>query len=136
MRDWDRPGHIKDYVARLNRIRRENPALQTTRNLRFHQADSPHVLFYSRMTEGRDNVVLVAVNLDPFAVHEATLHLPLDELGLTSDDTYEIHELLTDSRALGRGARQTVTLDPQVSPARIYQIERWRRRERDFQYFI
>jgi len=29
-----------------------------------------------------------------------------------------------------------VTLDPQVSPARIYQLERWRRRERDFQYFI
>jgi starch synthase (maltosyl-transferring) len=69
-------------------------------------------------------------------VHEAPLHLPLDELGLTPDDTYEIHELLTDSRALVRGARQTVTLDPQVSPARIYQIERWRRRERDFQYFI
>jgi starch synthase (maltosyl-transferring) len=136
VRDWDRPGHIKDYVARLNRIRRENPALQTARNLRFHQADSAHVLFYSRMTEGRDNVVLVAVNLDPFAVHEATLHLPLDELGLTPDDTYEIHELLTDNRALGRGARQTVTLDPQVSPARIYQLERWRRRERDFQYFI
>src|SRR5437879_6289788 len=100
VRDWDRPGHIKDYVARLNRIRRENPALQTMRNLRFHQADSPHVLFYSRMTEGRDNVVLVTVNLDPFAVHEAPLHLPLDELGLTPDDTYEIHELLTDSRAL------------------------------------
>jgi starch synthase (maltosyl-transferring) len=136
VRDWDRPGHIKDYLARLNRIRRENLALQKARNLRFHQADSPHVLFYSRMTEGRDNVVLVAVNLDPFAVHEAMLHLPLGELGLTPDDTYEIHELLTDGRALGRGARQTVTLDPQVSPARIYQIERWRRREHDFQYFI
>ena len=136
VRDWDRPGHIKEYLARLNRIRRENPALQTARNLRFYQADSPHVLFYGRMTEGRDNVVLVAVNLDPFAVHEATLHLPLDERGLTPDDTYEIHELLTDGRALGRGARQTVTLDPQVSPARIYQIERWRRREHDFQYFI
>ena len=136
VRDWDRPGHIKDYLARLNRIRRENPALQTARNLRFHPADSAHVLFYGRWTEGRDNVILVAVNLDPFSPHEATLHLPLEELGLAPDDTYEIHELLTEGRALGRGPRQTVTLDPQVSPARIYRIERWRRREQDFQYFI
>ncbi len=135
VRDWDRPGHIKDYIAQLNRIRRENPALQIYRNLRFHQADSPHVLFYSKMTERRDNVVLVAVNLDPFAVHEAALHLPLEELGFAPDETYEIHELLTDGRSLCRGIRQTVTLDPQVSPARLYQIERWRRREHDFQYF-
>ena len=135
VRNWDQPGHIKDYIAQLNRIRRENPALQAYRNLRFHQADSPHVLFYSRMTEGRDNVVLVAVNLDPFAVHEAALHLPLEELGFAPDETYEIHELLTDGRSLCRGMRQTVTLDPQVSPARVYQIERWRRREHDFQYF-
>jgi starch synthase (maltosyl-transferring) len=136
VRDWDRPGHIKDYLAQLNRIRRENPALQACRNLRFHQADSAHVLFYGRMTEMRDNVVLVAVNLDPFAAHEATLHLPLDELGFAADETYQMHELLSDSRALGRGTRQTVTLDPQLSPARIYRIERWQRRERDFQYFI
>ena len=136
VRDWDRPGHIKDFVARLNRIRRENPALQTIRNVRFYGADSEHVLFYGRMTETRDNAVLVAVNLDPFAAHPATLHLPLDELGFAADETYELHELLTDSRALGRGPQQTVTLDPQVSPVHIYQLERWRRREHDFPYFV
>jgi starch synthase (maltosyl-transferring) len=69
VRDWDRPGHIKDFVARLNRIRRENPALQTIRNVRFYQADSEHVLFYGRMTETRDNVVLALrrahATLDP-----------------------------------------------------------------------
>ena len=28
VRDWDSPGHLTDYIARLNAIRRENPALQ------------------------------------------------------------------------------------------------------------
>ncbi|MBI2526433.1 MAG: alpha-1,4-glucan--maltose-1-phosphate maltosyltransferase [Candidatus Rokubacteria bacterium] len=135
VRDWDRPGHIKDYIAQLNRIRRENPALHGDRNLRFYEADSPHILFYGKMTETRDNVVLVAVNLDPFAAHEATLHLPLDDLGFAPEETYELHDLLSDSRQLCRGPRQTVTLDPRVSPARVYRLERWRRRERDFQYF-
>src|SRR5262245_6429728 len=135
VRDWDQPGHIKDYLTRVNQIRRENAALQTLRNLRFHQADSPHVLFYERSAEAGDHAVLVAVNLDPFATHEAVLHLPLEALGFAPGDTYEIHELLTDARALGRGAVHTVALDPKVSPAHIYRVEHWRRREQDFPYF-
>ncbi len=135
VRDWDSPGNIKDYIARLNRIRRENPALQHFRNLRFHGADSPHVLFYGKTTAPGDNVVLVAVNLDPFAAHEATLEIPLTDIGIAPDETYELHELLSDARRLGRGRHHRVTLDPRESPARIYRVNRWRRRERDFQYF-
>ena len=65
VRDWDRPGNIKDYITRINSIRRENPALQELTNLTFHNAPDDNVLFYSK-TSG-DNTVLVAVNLDPFA---------------------------------------------------------------------
>jgi len=136
VRDWDRPGNIKDYLRRLNRIRRRNPALHAGRNVRFRQADSPHVLFYERRTEAPGNALLVAVNLDPFAPHEAVLHLPLPELELNPDETYEMHDLLTGVRTLGRGAEQTVRLDPLVSPAGIYHVKRWRRREQDFAYFI
>jgi starch synthase (maltosyl-transferring) len=135
VRDWDQPGNIKDFIARLNRIRRDNPALHAYRNLRFYSADSPHVLFYGKMTPERDNVVLAAVNLDPFSAHESTLELPLDEMGIGADETYELHELLADRRRLGRGSSQRITIDPDVSPAHIYRVNRWRRRERDFQYF-
>jgi starch synthase (maltosyl-transferring) len=139
VRDWNRPENIKGYIARLNQIRRENPALQATRTLRFYQADGPHVLFYGKMTPGRDNVVLAAVNLDPFAAHEAMLHLPLGEIGIAPDETFELHELLSDRRRLVRGAAHPVTLDPQEAPAHIYRVSRWQRlerdRERDFQYF-
>ena len=135
VRDWSAPGHIKDDIARLNAIRRENPALQQARNLRFYDADSPHVLFYGRMTAERDNVVLVAVNLDPFAAHEARLAVPLADMGIGPDETYELHELTTDRRRLVRGGGHTVTLDPEAGPAHVYRVTRWRRREADFQYF-
>src|SRR5207247_11039919 len=75
VRDWTRPGHIADYIGRLNAIRRENPALQAYGNLRFYEADSPHVLFYGKMTPARDNLVLVAVTLDPSAAHDPPLPL-------------------------------------------------------------
>jgi len=135
VRDWSAPGNIKDYIARLNAVRRENPALQTMAGLRFYPADSPHVLFYGKTTPTRDNVILVAVNLDPFAAHEATLEIPLGEIGIGPAETYELHELLGDERRLVRGAAHAVRLDPKVAPAHVYRLGRWRRRERDFDYF-
>jgi starch synthase (maltosyl-transferring) len=134
-RDWDAPGNISDYIARLNLIRRENPALRAMTGLRFYRADSPHVLFYGKMTPGCDNVILVAVNLDPFATHETTLQLPLGEIGIAADETYELHELLADERRLVRGTAHVVRLDPRVAPAHVYRVGRWRRRERDFDYY-
>jgi starch synthase (maltosyl-transferring) len=135
VRDWDTPGNITGHIARLNAIRRDNPALHRLAGLRFHRADSPHVLFYSKTTPERDNVILIAVNLDPFATHETTLEIPLDEIGIAVDETYELHELLTGDRRLVRGAAHPVRLDPREAPAHVYRVGRWRRRERDFDYF-
>ena len=66
-RDWTRPGNIIAEIARLNRIRRDNPALWTHLGLRFYHADNDMVLLYGKATPDRGNVVLVAVNLDPHA---------------------------------------------------------------------
>ena len=135
VRDWDSPGNLKEFIGRLNAIRRDNPALQQMRTLRFYHADSPHVLFYGKTTPARDNAILTVVNLDPFAAHEARVTIPMEELGIAADETYELHELLTDRRRLVRGPRHPVTLDPAVAPAHIYRVERWKKREQDFQYF-
>ena len=135
IRDWNAPGNIGDYIARLNAIRRENPALHGMAGLRFYSADSPHVLFYGKLTPARDNVILVAVNLDPFATQQATLQIPLAEIGIAPDETYELHELLGGDRRLVRGAGHSVTLDPRTAPAHVYRVGRWRRRERDFDYY-
>jgi starch synthase (maltosyl-transferring) len=135
VRDRDAPGNIADYIGRLNAIRRANRALHRTSGLRFYGSGSPHVLFYGKTTPGRDNVILVAVNLDPFAAHEATLEIPLGELGIATDESYELHELLTDDRRLVRGPTHAITLDPRTAPAHIYRVGRWRRRERDFDYY-
>ena len=127
--------YLKDLIARLNRIRRENPALHEYRNLRFYEAQSEHILFFGKATATRDNVILAAVNLDPFQAHEARLTLPLAALGVAPDEAYELTELLSGTRRLYRGPQQTVTLDPQLGPAVIWRLGRWRRREQDFDYF-
>jgi starch synthase (maltosyl-transferring) len=121
VRDWDAPGNITDEVVLINRIRRENPALHTWRNVRFHAASDDNVLFYSKTTE--KNTLLIAVNLDPFHAVEATLHLPLEELGYRETDAVAYVELLSGERAVWHGARQPVRLVPERNPAAIFRVE-------------
>jgi starch synthase (maltosyl-transferring) len=123
--DWERPGHIKAEITALNRIRRDNPALHEFENIRFHPADDDSVVFYSKMTLDRTNMIFVAVNLDPFDVHEATLDFPLDLIGVPTGETYEVEELLGGARHLWRGARHRVRLDPQSRPAMIFRVTVW-----------
>jgi len=134
--DWDRPGNIKDYIARLNHIRGEQPALQQYRNLRFYHADSDQILFYGKHTADLRNLILVLVNLDPYRVQESVVHVPLHAFGLEPDETYQVHELITDRRFFWKGAQNYVRLDPENQPAHIFRLLRWSHREQDFDYFI
>jgi len=123
--DWDRPGNIKDFVSKINAIRRANPALHELDNLRFHPADDDNILFYGKMTKDKSNMVFVVVNLDPFDSHVAELIFPLEEMGLEPGDTFQVEELLTGRKHLWRSARQGVKLDPEVNPVEIFRIGTW-----------
>ncbi len=120
--DWERPGNIVGYVTRLNAIRRENPALHRFTNLRFYNAFDDHILLYGKMTEARDNVILVAVNLDPHNGHGATFEVPLWELGLPDGAHVEVEDLFSGHRFTWVGKLQQVWLDPQGNPAAIWRI--------------
>jgi len=138
IRQWDRdaPGNLKRLIATLNRIRREHPALQSTCNLEFYETDSENVLFFGKLAgNGRDSL-LIAVNLDPFRVEHARLRIPLGLFGIDPGHSYLIHELLSGEMSISQGEWNSVRLDPQTTPARIYRIRTWLRREADFDYYL
>jgi starch synthase (maltosyl-transferring) len=132
--DWNRPGNIVREIAMLNRIRKGNPALHTHLNVRFQYASGDQILYFSKATrcdstgnaasEDRfgDNVLLVAINLDPFVAHEATIDVPLWQFGLPDDGAVEVEELMTDSRFTWHGRHQQVRLDPQELPFAIWRV--------------
>ena len=134
--DWDRPGHIVDYVTLLNRIRRENPALHELENLEFYESSNDQVLFYGKSTVDKKNSVLVAVNLSPFQSQDAHLRIPIAALGIKPDETYQLHNMITDQRDLMIGDSYILRLDPQVEPAAIFVVRRWTHREQEFDYFF
>ena len=120
--DWNRAGNIRDYITRLNRIRRENPALHEYENLRLYNAWNDHVLYYGKATANMDNVVLVAVNLDPYNYQEAHFEVPLWEFGLPDHASVEVEDLFSGNRWIWHGKIQRVGLDPHDNPAAIWRI--------------
>lgn len=135
-RDWNAPGNIKDYISRLNRIRQENRALQYYSNLRFYSAENENILFYGKMTRALDNIILVALTLDPYNPQDTFINVPVQEFGWLEGDTFQVHDLLTGERFLWRGSRNYIKLNPHERPAHIFRVRRWVSREHDFDYFL
>jgi starch synthase (maltosyl-transferring) len=138
LRQWDLKSRqsLKDFIARINRIRQENPALQSNQTLEFHDAGNEEILAYSKSDPETGNLVLTVVNLDPHHTQSGWLDLPIDDLGIDPDLPYQMHELLTGARFLWHGRRNFVQVDPSRVPVHILRLRRKVRTERDFDYFL
>jgi starch synthase (maltosyl-transferring) len=123
-------------IARVNRIRRENPALQSDWSLRFHPTDNDQIICYSKQTEDFGNVIVTVVNLDPYHTQSGWVELSLKELELEPQQPYQVHDLLTHARYIWQGSRNYVELNPQSVPAHIFQVLRRTHKEQDFDYFM
>ena len=123
-RDFTKAGNLDADIRRINRIRRENPALQRADNLTFHTSENDQVLFYRKSMPDQSNDLLIIVNLDPTRAHDSMVHVPLDALGLPANATYPVTDLLTGAQFTWRGARNYVRLDPVIEPAHILRVDR------------
>ena len=94
-------------------------------NLRFYGASSNEVLFYGKMTPDRQNMIFVAVNLNPYDVREASVEFPLRDMGLWDDASFEAEELISGMRHFWKGSWQYVRLDPHVNPVEIFRVRRY-----------
>jgi starch synthase (maltosyl-transferring) len=123
-RDWNAAGNIKDWTARLNEIRKKNRALQLYTNLRFHPTENDAILFYSKMTAARDNIILVVLNLDPHRKQNSFVYVPIEQFGQMESDVYRVEDLLSGAIYTWRGRQNYVELDPEIQPAHIFRVRR------------
>jgi starch synthase (maltosyl-transferring) len=137
LRHWDlrQPGNLKEFLRRLNTIRRENHALQRG-ELRFLEVDCDDLLAYTRVGEQPDEVIVVVVCLSPHHAAAGWIELPLGELGIDPQRPFQMHDLLGGARFLWHGSRNYVALDPASVPAHVLRVRRRVRTERDFDYFL
>jgi starch synthase (maltosyl-transferring) len=138
VRSWnlDDAKSLRDVITRINRIRQENKALQTTWNLEFYETDNDNLLCYGKSTEDGENNLIIVVNLDPFHTQSGWVRIPVKELGLAEHQPYMVHDLIGDDKYIWEGERNFVEIDPRVMPGNIFRVRKKLKRETDFDYFM
>lgn len=121
-RDYHAPGNIVGEIAQLNRIRRQNPALQTHLGFQAYTAWNDNILYFGKRTEDRSNFILVAISLDPVNAQEAHFELPLWELGLPEDAVTHGEDLMNGHTWTWHGKTQWMRLEPWHLPFGIWRI--------------
>ncbi|MDA8112515.1 MAG: alpha-1,4-glucan--maltose-1-phosphate maltosyltransferase [Nitrospiraceae bacterium] len=115
IRHWrpDPEHSLAPVIARINRIRRENPPLGWNHTLRFHPVNNDRLIAYSKTGEGPEDWILVVVNLDPRSPQEGWL--TFDPPG---EPAFEVRDLMDEARYAWTPGPRFIRLDP-TDPSRL-----------------
>ena len=126
-RDWaaalEEGRSLEPYLTLLNQIRRDNPALQQLRQIRFHDIENDQIIAYSKVDAVTGNAVLVVVNLDPTSTQEGMLRIDADAVGLTPG-TFDVHDQITGESYTWTTADtgNFVRLAPEKNVAHVFRL--------------
>ncbi|MDM0035828.1 alpha-1,4-glucan--maltose-1-phosphate maltosyltransferase [Variovorax sp. J22P271] len=134
--DWEADSGLRPFIARVNRIRQGNAALQADRSLRFLDIDNDQLIAYLKTSDDGRNVVVTIVNLDPHHAQWGFLSLDPSEIEVPRHQPFQMHDLLTDQRFMWQGERHFIRLEPDRVPAHVLVVRRRLRDERDFDYYL
>lgn len=121
--DWYRGTRTKELITRINELRRENEALQSTWNIEFHQTDNPQLMCYSKMNQDKNNKLLIIVSLDPVYTQSGWVKVPLEYFELNNQGPFIMHDLISGDKYTWRSEWNYIELRPQSMPAHVFRVE-------------
>jgi starch synthase (maltosyl-transferring) len=111
-------GPMLPFIARVNAIRRENPALQHLSDVAWLDTQNDQLMAYVKQYAG--NAVICAVNLDPHHAHEGSVTIPA-HLGLPP--AFAATDQLSGEKFDWRIGPNYVRLDPWTRQAHILRVD-------------
>jgi starch synthase (maltosyl-transferring) len=134
--DLNRPDSLQDFIARLNAIRRESPALAHGSPPEFLTIHNDQLISFSRVSSDLRDVFVVVVNLHPHEIHSGWLELPLERLHIAPNHPYQMHDLITNARYEWSGEHNFVQLVPWVCPVHVFRVRRYVHAENGQGHFV
>jgi len=122
--DWNIPGNIKDIITRVNKVRKDNPALQTTWNVEFCEIPNDQIISYYKATPDFKNIILVVVNLDPVSTQSGWVKLPLGKWGIDANEPFKLLDLITRDAYTWQGEWNFVELNPYKIPVHVFLVNK------------
>lgn len=121
--NWHAETRVGEVITLVNKIRKENTALHTTYNIEFIDTDNDKIIAWFKQDKVNNNVLIIVVNLDPHRTQSAKLQLPLKELGIAYDKSFNVFDLLSHETYTWFGESSYVILNPNEMPAHILKPE-------------
>ncbi len=122
-RNYHAPGNIVAEITHLNRIRRNNPALQTHLGFQAYKASNDRILYFGKRTADLDNFILIAISLDPHHAQEASFELPVWEFGLPDYAVMSGEDLINGHTWNWYGKDQWMRIEPWRLPFGIWRLK-------------
>lgn len=121
--DWKKTNRMTDIMSLLNKIRKENAALQSTWNLQFCPIENDQLIAYLKATDDLSNIILTIVNLDPVGKQSGYVQLPKARLGLGDKVNVKLHDLITDEHYTWTQEWNFVELSPGKMSFHLFKLE-------------
>ncbi len=121
--DWKRTNRMTDIMSLLNKLRKENEALQSTWNIQFCPIENNQLIAYLKATDDLSNVILTVVNLDPNGKQSGYVQLPKERLKLGDKINLKLHDLVTDEHYTWAQEWNFVELSPGKMPFHLFKLE-------------
>ncbi len=121
--DWKRTNRMTDIMSILNKIRKENAALQSTWNVQFCPIENNQIIAYLKATDDLSNIILVVVNLDTNSGQSGYIQLPKERLKLKDKINIKLHDLITDEHFTWTQEWNFVDLNPFKMPFHLFKLE-------------
>jgi starch synthase (maltosyl-transferring) len=122
-RDYNGPGNIKGFIARLNQIRQENPAMHLYDNLVFHATNHDQLIAYSKSTPDWTNRLLTIISLNGHTAVAGSIHVDLHALGLDASRPYRVTDLMHGHSYEWHGSNNYVSLNPDGTSMHLFKVE-------------
>ncbi|QRQ99554.1 alpha-1,4-glucan--maltose-1-phosphate maltosyltransferase [Dyadobacter sandarakinus] len=121
--DWERYSRTAEIITRVNRIRRENTALQSTWNIDFAETDNDSIISFVKTDTETGNALLIAINLDVYNTQGAHIKVPVTKFGLDYHQSYRVSDMLSGEKYYWQGEYNYVQMNPYEMPGHILKIE-------------
>lgn len=119
--DWKKKTAITELYTKVNKARREIPALQRTNNIRFCHIENDQLIAFCKY-DGRNSRVLVVCSLDSQYAQNGQLHLAPWMLGLPDGSSFRLKDVFTQQTFEWHGEHHFVSLTPQ-QPYHLFIVE-------------
>jgi len=126
LKQWDfsKTNKLKELIKIINKLRKENTALQNTYNFQELKIENDNLFCYMKYDEENDNYLLMAVNLDPYHQQGGWVQLPLALLNHKNRERYLMQDVLTSNSYYWENEWNFIELNPHVLPFHLFKIEK------------